>query len=55
MFVGSQHVEEPFVTLGQYATFFYFFYFLVVIPLVGIIENTLVDLALIPKKVFLKL
>ncbi|CCJ32484.1 apocytochrome b, partial (mitochondrion) [Pneumocystis jirovecii] len=46
MFVGSQHVEEPFVTLGQYATFFYFFYFLVVIPLVGIIENTLVDLAL---------
>nr|QVV24909.1 apocytochrome b [Pneumocystis jirovecii]QWQ59723.1 apocytochrome b [Pneumocystis jirovecii] len=55
MFVGSQHVEEPFVTLGQYATFFYFFYFLVVIPLVGIIENTLVDLALISKKVFLKL
>nr|QTK22327.1 apocytochrome b [Pneumocystis sp. 'macacae'] len=52
MFVGSQHVEEPFVTLGQYATFFYFLYFLVVIPVVAIIENTLVDLALMPKKFF---
>nr|YP_010248543.1 apocytochrome b [Pneumocystis oryctolagi]QTK22307.1 apocytochrome b [Pneumocystis oryctolagi] len=47
MFVGSQHVEEPFVTVGQYATLFYFGYFLIVIPLIALLENTLMDLALL--------
>jgi ubiquinol-cytochrome c reductase cytochrome b subunit len=43
--VGSQHPEEPMVTIGQCATFFYFFWFLVLVPVIGIIENTLFDLA----------
>lgn len=41
----GQHVEEPFITLGQVATAFYFVWFLVLVPAIGIIENTLMDLA----------
>lgn len=51
MFIGSQHVEEPFVTIGKYATIFYFSYFLIIIPVIAIVENTLMDLALLPKKI----
>jgi ubiquinol-cytochrome c reductase cytochrome b subunit len=46
MYLGSQHAEEPFVTLGAIATFLYFAWFLVLVPVVGIIENTLADIAL---------
>ena len=42
---GWQHVEEPFITLGQVATTFYFSWFLIIVPVVGIVENTLMDLA----------
>lgn len=44
--IGSQHPETPFVEIGQFATAFYFSWFLVIIPLIGIIENTLFDLTL---------
>jgi len=37
--VGAKVVEEPFITIGRFASFFYFFYFLVCIPGLGIIEN----------------
>src|SRR5690606_12193520 len=42
--IGSQHPEEPLSTIGQFSTAFYFSYFLVILPVVGIIENTLFDL-----------
>jgi ubiquinol-cytochrome c reductase cytochrome b subunit len=42
---GGQHVEEPFITLGQVASAFYFGWFLILVPAIGIIENTLMDLA----------
>jgi ubiquinol-cytochrome c reductase cytochrome b subunit len=45
LYLGSQHAEEPFTTVGTYATAFYFGWFLVLLPLVGIIENTLMDIA----------
>ena len=45
IFLGSIHVEEPFITLGQFCTAFYFSYFLVFVPLISIIENTLFDLS----------
>jgi len=45
MYCGGQHVEEPFISLGQWATAFYFSFFLILIPIIGIIENTLIDLA----------
>lgn len=41
MWLGSQHVEDPFIVLGQISTFFYFSYFLFIIPSLGILENTL--------------
>lgn len=44
MYLGSQHAEEPFVTLGRIATVIYFGWFVVVVPMVGIIENTLRDI-----------
>jgi len=45
LYCGGQHVEEPFITLGQWATAFYFSFFLIIVPIVGIIENTLIDLS----------
>nr|YP_010254639.1 apocytochrome b [Macalpinomyces bursus]QUA00836.1 apocytochrome b [Macalpinomyces bursus] len=46
MFIGSQHVESPYVEIGAAATAYYFAWFLVVVPAIGIIENTLMDIAL---------
>jgi hypothetical protein len=46
MWIGSQHPVEPFVTVGQFATAFYFAWFLILLPLIGIIENTLMDIAI---------
>nr|YP_009680571.1 cytochrome b [Ophioplocus japonicus]QDH07345.1 cytochrome b [Ophioplocus japonicus] len=37
--IGSQPVEYPFIVLGQGASVFYFFSFLVLIPLVGYMEK----------------
>nr|YP_009487314.1 apocytochrome b [Russula virescens]AWB36216.1 apocytochrome b [Russula virescens]WRO45332.1 apocytochrome b [Russula virescens] len=45
MWIGSQHPESPFVEVGQIATTFYFAWFLIIVPIIGIAENTLMDLA----------
>lgn len=44
MQLGAKHVESPFIELGQISTALYFLYFLVIVPLISIIENTLIDL-----------
>ncbi|KAM4054272.1 apocytochrome b (mitochondrion) [Hirsutella rhossiliensis] len=44
MQLGAKHVESPFIELGQISTVLYFSYFLVIIPVLSIIENTLIDL-----------
>jgi len=44
MFVGSQHVEAPYTSIGVYSTIFYFGYFLILIPVIGVIENTIYDI-----------
>ena len=49
MFIGSQHVEEPYITVGRVSTRFYFSWFLIVVPVIGIVENTLLDIATEPK------
>lgn len=46
VWIGSQHPEEPFVFIGQVATAYYFAWFLVIVPAIGIFENTISDLAL---------
>jgi hypothetical protein len=40
----EQHAEEPFITIGAIASIFYFGWYLVIVPVVGIVENTLSDL-----------
>jgi len=40
-FIGSKPPEEPFVTVGQIATFYYFFHFLIILPLLTKYEKTL--------------
>lgn len=45
MWIGSQHPESPFLEIGQISTALYFAWFLVLVPLTGIVENTLMDLS----------
>nr|YP_009739421.1 apocytochrome b [Tricholoma flavovirens]QIC20265.1 apocytochrome b [Tricholoma flavovirens] len=45
MWIGSQHPESPYLEIGQIATAFYFAWFLIIVPLIGISENTLIDVA----------
>jgi ubiquinol-cytochrome c reductase cytochrome b subunit len=44
MQLGAKHVESPFIEFGQASTVLYFSHFLILLPLVSILENTLVDL-----------
>jgi len=46
IFIGSQHVESPYIEIGAMATVFYFTWFVILVPFVGILENTLMDIAL---------
>jgi len=43
--LGAKHVESPFIELGQLSTILYFSYFILIIPAVSLIENTLIDIA----------
>ena len=45
MYLGACHVEDPFITVGQVCTALYFMWFVVIVPVIGIVENTLLDLA----------
>ena len=46
MQLGAKHVESPFIECGQISTVLYFSHFLIIVPLVSLIENTLVDMHL---------
>ena len=46
MWIGSQHPESPFVEIGQVATALYFAWFLLIVPFIGLLENSLADLGL---------
>jgi ubiquinol-cytochrome c reductase cytochrome b subunit len=37
--IGGNHAEEPFITIGQICTIFYFSYFLIIIPVLSKVEN----------------
>nr|YP_010727830.1 apocytochrome b [Leptographium terebrantis]WDZ67749.1 apocytochrome b [Leptographium terebrantis] len=43
--LGSVHVEDPFIILGQVYAVAYFAYFLVILPAVSVLENSLTDIA----------
>lgn len=42
MALGAKHVETPFIEFGQISTALYFSYFIVLLPLVTLVENTVV-------------
>ena len=46
VWIGSEHPNSPYVEIGQIATTFYFAWFLVIIPALGFIDNTSMDIAL---------
>lgn len=37
--IGSKPVEDPFIYIGQLSSIFYFLYFIIIVPLIGLIEN----------------
>nr|YP_009511923.1 apocytochrome b [Gracilariopsis mclachlanii]AXI97850.1 apocytochrome b [Gracilariopsis mclachlanii] len=41
--IGGMPVEEPFVLIGQIASVYYFFYFLILLPILGKIEKFLLE------------
>jgi ubiquinol-cytochrome c reductase cytochrome b subunit len=43
--LGTKHVESPFIELGQISTVIYFAHFLIIVPLISLIENSLIELA----------
>jgi quinol-cytochrome oxidoreductase complex cytochrome b subunit len=45
MWIGACHPETPFLEIGQFSTAFYFLWFLVIVPGIGLSENTLFDVA----------
>lgn len=48
--LGAKHVESPFIELGQISTVIYFAYFLIVMPLISLFENSLLELKSISSK-----
>jgi ubiquinol-cytochrome c reductase cytochrome b subunit len=45
MILGAKHVESPFIELGQISTIIYFAYFLIIVPIISLIENSLIEFA----------
>ena len=41
LWLGQAKMEKPFLTLTTYASIYYFSFFIILIPLIGIIENKL--------------
>jgi hypothetical protein len=47
MWLGSCHVEPPFILAGQIATIYYFTHYLIIIPVFGVIDNILSILGIV--------
>ena len=45
MQLGAKHVEAPFIEFGQISTVLYFAHFFIIVPVLSIIENSLVELS----------
>jgi ubiquinol-cytochrome c reductase cytochrome b subunit len=45
MQLGAKHVETPYLELGQISTVLYFSHFVIIVPFVTLLENSLIDLA----------
>ena len=45
MELGAKHVESPFIEFGQISTVIYFAHFLIIVPLISLLENTFIEIA----------
>ena len=45
MQLGAKHVEDPFILFGQISTVLYFSHFILITPVLSLIENTLMELS----------
>jgi ubiquinol-cytochrome c reductase cytochrome b subunit len=54
MQLGAKHVESPFIEFGQISTVLYFAHFLIIVPFITLLENSLMDLATNTKNIFNK-
>ena len=45
MQLGAKHVESPFIEFGQISTVLYFSHFILIVPFITLLENSLIDLA----------
>ena len=45
MQLGAKHVESPFIEFGQISTVLYFSHFIFIVPVISLIENTLIDIS----------
>ena len=50
MQLGAKHVESPFIEFGQISTVLYFSHFLIIVPFITLLENSLIDLAVSEEK-----
>jgi ubiquinol-cytochrome c reductase cytochrome b subunit len=44
MQLGAKHVESPFIEFGQISTVLYFAHFVIIVPFITLLENSLIDL-----------
>jgi ubiquinol-cytochrome c reductase cytochrome b subunit len=44
MQLGAKHVESPFIEFGQISTILYFSHFLIIVPTITLIENSLTEI-----------
>jgi len=42
--LGAKHVESPFIEFGQISTVIYFSYYLIIVPIISLLENSLIEL-----------
>ena len=49
MQLGAKHVESPFIEFGQLSTTLYFAHFIIIVPFITLLENSLIDLAINPE------
>ena len=52
MQLGAKHVESPFIEFGQISTVLYFAHFVIIVPIVSLVENTLIDVNFRNKNLF---
>jgi len=50
MVLGAKHVESPFIEFGQISTVIYFSHYLIIVPIISLLENSLIELSITSNK-----